>query len=147
MKRVIVVLAAVSILTLFDAGFSAEAAGGYKVIVNQNVPLSQLSKSEVQKIMMKKTSKFSDGTRASPVDLQPDSSVREAFSKDVLGRSTSGVKNFWQRQIFSGKNVPPPEVSSDAEVIAYVGSNSGGLGYVSEGARLNGSVKPVDLVE
>lgn len=145
MKRAIVVLSAVTILTLWNA--SLEAAGGYKVIVNSSVSFTELSKGEVQKIMMKKSSKFSDGTKADPVDLDPSSPVREAFSKDVLGRSTSGVKNFWQRQIFSGKDVPPPELPSDADVITFVASNPGGLGYVSEGAQLSGAVKVVTLVE
>jgi len=147
MKKVIVVLAAVTILTLWNVSFTVQAAGGYKVIVNRSVSFSELSKDDVQKIMMKKTSKFEDGTRADPVDLHADSPVREAFSQDVLGRSTSGIKNFWQRQIFSGKNVPPPELSSDADVIAFVASNSGGLGYVSEGAQVSGAVKVVTLVK
>lgn len=147
MKKYVVVLSAVAILTLWNASFTAEAAGGYKVIVNSGVSFTQLSKDEVQRIMMKKTSKFSDGTKADPVDLHPDSPVREAFSQDVLGRSTSGIKNFWQRQIFSGKNVPPPELPSDADVIAFVSANPGGLGYVSEGAQVGSSVKVVTLVE
>jgi len=147
MKRVIVVLSAVAVLTLWNASFTAEAASGYRVIVNRNASFTEISKDEVQKIMMKKTSKFSDGTKADPVDLDPESPVREAFSKDVLGRSTSGVKNFWQRQIFSGKDVPPPEVASDADVVAFVSSNPGGLGYVSEGAQLSGAVKVVTLVD
>lgn len=136
------------LLCLLAIGVSLPvSAAGFKVIVNHKVPLSELPKDEVKQIMMKKVSKFSDGTGAAPVDLPPTSPVREAFSKEVLGRSAAAVSSFWQRQIFSGKEVPPPNAANDAEVIALVGSMPGGLGYVSENANLPETVTEVRLVE
>lgn len=123
------------------------SADDFKVIVNRNVSLSEISKDAVKQIMMKKTAKLPDGTGAAPVDLPPDSPVRDAFSKDVLGRSASAVSSFWQRQIFSGKEVPPPSVGTDSEVISYVASVPGGLGYVSADTKLPASVVEVRLVD
>lgn len=136
------------LLCLFALGASLPvSAAGFKVIVNQNVSLSELPKEEVKQIMMKKVSKFSDGTGAAPVDLPPSSPVREAFSREVLGRSAAAVSSFWQRQIFSGKEIPPPNAANDAEVIALVSSMPGGLGYVSESARLPETVSEVRLLD
>jgi len=35
--------------------------------------------------------------------------IRVAFSKSVHGKSVGAVRAFWQQQIFSGRDVPPPE--------------------------------------
>lgn len=135
-------------LLVLSVSLSANAAtAGFKVIVNQSVTLAEIPKAEIKQIMMKKVSRFSDGTGAAPVDQPSSSPVREAFSRDILGRSTSAVTSFWQRQIFSGKAVPPPTAANDAEVIAHVGSIPGGLGYVSEDAKLPESVSEVRLVD
>ena len=77
----------------------------------------------------------------SPVDQGERSAVRDAFTRDVHGRSVASIKNYWQRQIFSGSKVPPPEVESDAQVLAHVKSTPGGIGYVSPSARLSGVKK------
>ncbi len=61
-------------------------------------------------------------------------------------RSVSSIKNYWQRQIFSGKESPPPEVGSDAAVISFIKSHPGGIGYVSSKAPLD-SVKVLSLTE
>lgn len=123
------------------------SAEGFKVIVNHDVALSEIPKDALKQIMMKRTAKLPDGTGAAPVDLPPDSPVREAFSRDILGRSAAAVSSFWQRQIFSGKEVPPPSVASDEEVIAHVASVRGGLGYVSADAKLPPSVVVVRLTD
>ena len=121
-----------------------DAQQGYKVIVNENNQVSSLDKKQVSKFLLKKALRWEDGTAVDPVDLAPSSAVREAFSEDVHGRSVASIKNYWQRQIFSGANTPPAEVGSDAEVIAYVRSNPGAIGYVSTGAPLDG-VKAVSV--
>jgi len=145
----VVALTGLLSLTVLSVDFTADAAvpKGFKVIVNHQVNLAVIHKDEIKQIMMKKVSRFSNGTGAAPVDQPPDSPVREAFSRDVLGRSAAAVSSFWQRQIFSGKEVPPPSASNDAGVIAHVGSVSGGLGYVSENAKLPDSVIEVRLVD
>ena len=48
-------------------------------------------------------------------------------------------------QIFSGTDVPPPEFSSDADVVAYVRARTGAIGYVSA-VPADGSVKVVRLL-
>lgn len=117
---------------------------GYRVIVHPDNPTTALSAKDVSSYLLKRKSRWEHGVTVNPIDLGPDSEVRKAFSKDVHGRSVSSIKSYWQRQIFSGREVPPPEVTSDAEVIAHVKSNPGAIGYVSASARLDG-VKVLDL--
>ena len=68
----------------------------------------------------------------------------ESFAQTVHGRSGSAVKSYWQKRLFSGRGVPPPEMGSNAEVVAYVERNPGAIGYVRAGQALRG-VKRIDV--
>ena len=114
---------------------------GYKVIIHPDNPTRTLSKKRVSRLLLKEVSRFEGSHAAEPVDLGSKSKVRAAFSKDIHGRSVTSIKNYWQRQIFSGRAVPPPEVESDAAVISFVKSRRGAIGYVSGQARLPSDVK------
>ena len=51
------------------------------------------------------------------------------------------MKSYWQKMIFSGRDVPPPEKGSPDEVVAFVRSHGGGIGYVPAGTVLGAGVK------
>lgn len=144
MKKLATILFAVAILFAFLWSVRAQPGADYQVIVHTSNDVSAISKDEISKLLLKKKTRWDDGTDAEPVDLDSNSSVREAFSRDVHGRSVASIKNYWQRQIFSGREVPPPEVATDAEVVDFVRSREGGIGYVSPNARLSG-VKTIDV--
>jgi hypothetical protein len=112
-------------------------SGGYKVIVNPANPETSISKSSLSHIFLKKSTTFLDGHGASPVDLPLNSPVRASFSKDIHGKTPSDVDGFWQQQIFSGKDIPPPQKSESA-AIDYVRSNGKGIAYVSADADTRG---------
>jgi ABC-type phosphate transport system substrate-binding protein len=79
-----------------------------------------------------------------PVDQSASSPTRITFTKAYLGKSISSVKNYWNQQLFSGADVPPLEKASDAEVIDFVKSTPGGIGYVSTAADISG-VKEISV--
>ena len=133
MKRALVL----ATLLLLVWTVAAEAAQ-FKVIVNTSVKTDSLTKQQVSELFLKKTTKWGDGTDVAAVD-QPDSSpVRESFSKEIHGKPTSAVKSYWNKQIFSGRDLPPLEKKTDAEVVAYVRSTAGAVGYVTESAATDG---------
>ena len=105
-----------------------------------------MSKAQVSKLLLKKTTKRDDGTKALPVDQRADAAVRIDFSKEILGKSVSSVKSYWQKLIFSGRAVPPPVKASDAEVVAFVKANPGAVGYVSASTSVDG-VKVLKVTE
>ena len=116
----------------------AALAAGYKVIVNNANGKSSLAKKDVSQLFLKKTPKWSDGTPVVAVDQTEKAAARERFTQEIHGKSVSAVKSYWQQQIFSGRDVPPVEKSSDAQVIAFVKQNAGAIGYVGEGADTAG---------
>ena len=124
------------VLTLASANVWAQSRS-YKVIVNPSNPVSSISREELSRIFLKKTTKFSDGRSASPVDLPVSSSTRESFSKEVHGKPASAVDAYWQQLIFSGRDVPPAQ-KSESGAIEFMRSNENGIGYVSAGADTAG---------
>jgi ABC-type phosphate transport system substrate-binding protein len=109
----------------------------YKVVVNPSNPVSSISREDLSRIFLKKTTKFSDGRGASPVDLPANSATRENFSKDVHGKSSSAVDAYWQQLIFSGRDIPPPQ-KSESGALEFVRSNENGIGYVPAAADTAG---------
>jgi len=124
----------------------SSAEQGYVVIVNISNPLSSVGKDELSRIFLKKATRWGDGSRTEPVDLADTSSVRAHFSQGVHGKDTLAIKAYWQKMIFSGREVPPAELASAAEVIAFVAAKRGGVGYVSEGTSLGERVKVIHIV-
>lgn len=145
MKRTVLLAIA---LCLLIAGWSITAQGSdnFVVIVNADNPVSEISKSELSGFLLKKKSKWGSGDSVEPADLDSSSDVRAAFSEAIHGRTVASIKNYWQRQIFSGRGVPPKEVKSDSEMVAHVSGDRGAIGYVSTNTRLGDGVKTVRIV-
>ena len=127
-------------VTAFSAAVIAEtshpSSAAYRVIVHPDNQVQSVDRKFLADAFLKKTTRWPDDEVIHPVDLGPSSPVRERFSDDVLSRSVSAVKNYWQQQLFSGRDVPPPELDSDEDVVRYVLKHRGGVGYVSSKAEI-----------
>jgi ABC-type phosphate transport system substrate-binding protein len=143
MKHFFIFLIVLGILLMIGTLFS-QVGSSYKVIVNKDNPVSELTKDKVSKLFLKKAKKWDNGNKVQPVDLFSGSTVRKSFSKGIYGKTVAAIKAYWQKQIFSGKGIPPAEKNRDREVIAYVKSKPGAIGYVSAKANTNG-VKVVKI--
>ena len=115
---------------------AAVTVPAYRVIVNAQNPSSSVQRSFVADAFLKKTTRWSSGVVVLPVDLGANSSVRRKFCEELLGRSVSAVRSYWQQMIFAGRDIPPPELDSDDEVVKYVAKHPGAIGYVSGGANV-----------
>ena len=122
---------------------SAAQTPPFVIIVHTSNTLTAVSQNDLSSIFLKRKVLWTDGTRIAPVDLGKLSPVREQFSKKVHHRSTASVSIYWQQQIFSGKDTPPPEKASDADIVAFVRANPGAVGYVAPGTTLGSGVKVV----
>jgi ABC-type phosphate transport system substrate-binding protein len=130
----------IAALTALSGAVSGEARpSAYEVIVNPTNSASSIDHQFLAEAFLKKTTEWPDGTVIQPVDLPSDSPVRRRFSDEVLHRSVSEVKVYWQQRIFSGRDVPPPELDTNEAVVAYVLKYAGAVGYVSSGAALGGA--------
>jgi ABC-type phosphate transport system substrate-binding protein len=133
-------LTATAMLIVFGEGVSADSrTPTYEIIVNSSNPSNSRGREFLTDAFLKKITSWPNGETIRPVDLPPNSPVRKRFTEEVLHRSVSEVKGYWQQRIFSGRDVPPPELDSDDDVVKYVNKYEGGIGYVAAGANLNGA--------
>ena len=142
-RRGLILLALGIALSPGPAETSEEAR--YWVIVHPDNPSITLRRDEVSRLFLKKITRWSDGRIAAPVDLVAAAAARDAFSRDIHRRPASAIKKYWQQMVFSGRLAPPPEVATDADVLAMVRGNPAAIGYVSDEVTLQG-VKIVDIV-
>lgn len=126
-------------------GRAAAANEPFVVVVHVANPLARLRAMEVSNLFLKKTTAWKDGLRVSPVDLIAPASLRESFCQKIHSRGSAAVKSYWQQMIFSGREVPPAEKSSAGEVLAFVRSNRGAIGYVPAGTALGSGVKELEV--
>ena len=75
-----------------------------------------------------------------PVNLTEANPIRSSFDEKGVGRTSSQLKAYWSKLVFTGKGTPPKELSSEAEVIQFVSSTPNSVGYVDAGS-VNGNVK------
>ena len=131
---------------LLMGGLLEAQDSSFKIIANASNPVSSLTRAQVSRLFLKKTSAWENGQKVYPVDQKSTSSVRAKFSKGIHGKKVSAIKSYWQQQIFSGRGVPPSEKTSDEQVLNYVRETTGAIGYVSAGATTNG-VKVIKIRE
>lgn len=122
---------------------SAEAR--FRVIVHPQVKGNQIPRAALSSIFLKQASKWGDGSAVRPVDQSLRSPVRMSFSAAVLQQALVQVQMYWQREMARGQ-VPPPVKTSDEEVVAFVASTPGAIGYVTPGAPLPDSVREVAVI-
>lgn len=144
MKSTSILLFVVAALGI--AAPAARAADpGFKVVINGSNSTTSISKEQLSSCFMKQTNTWINGAIVLPVDQPAASPVRIEFSSAVHDRDVNAIKSYWQRQIFSGRGVPPPEKSSDQEVLAFVSANPGAIGYVSPDAILGAGVRVLEV--
>jgi ABC-type phosphate transport system substrate-binding protein len=94
------------------------------VIVN---PGLNLSADDIKNIYTGEK-ELAESTKIRPQD---NSAAREEFLKKVLQLDAAKYESMWTKKSFRDGINPPTVRASDAEVIAYVKSNPGAIGYVT----------------
>jgi hypothetical protein len=133
-------------LGILAAHSDAQDASAYKVIVNASNATPPLSRLKVGEMFLKKAPRWPDGAAVMPVEQSAKTPMRQRFTLEIYGKQVIAISAYWQQMIFSGKGIPPPEKSTDADVVAYVRDTPGGIGYVWAGADTS-SVRVVAVTD
>lgn len=136
-----------AILLSPDDGRALPRDLSFRVVVNKANPVSSLSRGELSAIFMRRVRSWPDGTEIRPVDQRVGAGVRERFSRSVHGKSVAYVIRYWQRLIFAGRGIPPPEVPSGAAVMELVRRNRGAIGYVDAATPIAGDLKVIEVTK
>lgn len=114
-------------------------AAGFQIIVHPGNRAASVDRGFLRDAFLRKLVTWSSGETIRPVDLPRRVATRDRFTRDVLKKTPTQLRSFWNRQIFSGTGVPPVERSSEAAVISYVLANRGAIGYLPEGSDPRGA--------
>ena len=145
MRVVALGAAALALLASLRVSSARAGEGGeFRVIVDPENTTTAATRELLAEAFLKTSSRWPDGEIIRPVDQRPESSARKSFSDSILKRTVSAVRSYWQQRIFSGRDVPPPELDSDDAVVRYVREHRGAVGYVSTAAK-TGETKVVTV--
>lgn len=99
------------------------------LIGNANVP--KMDVETVQKIY---TGKFItvDGVNVTPVSLKAGSPLRNTFLATFLNQDEEKYTGYWTVRRYVGKGTPPLELNSSEDMIHFVNTTAGALGYIDE---------------
>jgi hypothetical protein len=136
---------------LVVAGAVATPADGqqdpaFVVIVNSANPVDSISVDQLSKIFLRKIRQWESNRTIQVVEQRMSSRIRAVFAEQVHRRSAAAVSAYWQQQIFSGRAVPPPERSTNREIVDYVAASIDAIGYVAPGTALGPDVKAMRVV-
>jgi len=113
-----------SICLFFYASFSGDIA----VITGKNTRIDRVSKEDLKKIYLK-IKIFLKGQKVVPVNLPPNSSLRQIFQEKILEMDDEQLNLYWNEMYFHGIE-PPLVLSSEKAVIRFVKKVKGAIGYV-----------------
>jgi ABC-type phosphate transport system substrate-binding protein len=131
----------VGALALSTSSLEAQAAPAtirYKVIVHPSNQVKSLSRKQLAAMFLKKQDSWESGALVIPVDQPERAAVRQTFSREVLGKPPAAVKSYWNQLVFSGRNVPPAERTTDDDVVNFVKNTPSAVGYVSATTKTKG---------
>ncbi len=132
--RKFLTLSFIMVVSVLGTTFAAPAFAGYEVIVNPGNPISEISSKELKNIFKMKKTAWDAGGNIEPVNLRESDAVRGEFSQSVLGKSPKAMEAFYLKRALSGKGQPPKSLVTEQDIISFVTSNTGAIGYVSKGS-------------
>lgn len=103
---------------------------GVVVIANPNVPRTDME--SVQRIFTGKQIEVG-GVVVVPANLSGGSPARDRFLASVLNQDDEKYRAYWTVRRYIGKGMPPRELRSAQEMISFVQSTPGAIGYVDAG--------------
>ena len=101
---------------------------------------NQLDEATVSKIFLGREKSFADGQSVVPLALADSAPASAAFNDAVLKKSSSQLKAYWSKLVFTGKGTPPKEIGSEEEMLKLVATNPSVIGYV-DASKVDASVK------
>ena len=111
---------------------TASARAGVAVICNPSLAVAaQLDKNILARIFTGRTVQI-DGIAVIPVNLPVGREERRVFLHHVLKQNDDEYVAYWLVRKSIGKGVPPLELPGSQEVLRFIRSNAGAIGYINE---------------
>ncbi|HEY5745022.1 MAG TPA: hypothetical protein VIU12_03005 [Chryseolinea sp.] len=117
----------------FMAFQTAPAAGEFAMIINRENTINALTASEAKLYYLRKLKKrwTEINKNIRPVDRKAPCAEQNAFYSKILSMSAADVEKYFTGKQLQNAERPPDKFATDSEVINFVASEPGAIGYVS----------------
>lgn len=122
--------------------FFAQFATAEVAVIVHPSNAAAIDQAEITRLFTGRGATFASGAKATPLNQNDSAAVRADFDSKVLGKSSSQIKAYWSKLVFTGKGTPPKELADDAAVKAAVAADASAIGYI-DAAKVDASVKVV----
>ncbi|RKT60788.1 hypothetical protein DFR40_0934 [Azonexus fungiphilus] len=130
------------LLVCLGCATAGSALAELVVVVNARSGVAAMTRNEVVNVFFGRNRQFFNGLEALPVDLDDANPKRAQFYKLLIGKDLSDINAYWSRQVFTGRMQAPPRLQSTDEVLKWVVSHPGGIGFI-ELSRADARVRVV----
>jgi hypothetical protein len=130
---------------LLHDGSAARADPTVLAVIVHPMRTDRVSRQDLERIYLRKRRFWDDGSPIVPLNREPQSAARAAFSARVLHGDGAHLQAYWNQQYFQGI-FPPTTLSSGAAVKRYVGTDRRAIGYI-EANDVDPSVRVVLMLE
>lgn len=108
---------------------TAQAAPAEGVVVIAHPGLQKLDVATLRRIWTGRSIEHG-GVPVVPVNLPSGQALRDRFMALVMGQDDEKFIAYWTVRRYVGKGTPPREVGSVAEMLSFVSTTPGAIGYV-----------------
>jgi ABC-type phosphate transport system substrate-binding protein len=112
--------------------WTAQGYAEMVVIVNKANPNANISAAKLAKYYKGEAQLWEDGKRILPVDLRDANPLAVHFTREFLNMDMEMKRRMWASKIYSGAGLPPQQFNDESQVISFVASEPGAIGYVHE---------------
>lgn len=97
---------------------------------------------KIKRIYLGKIKTFANGDKVTVLTLEDGAPETAQFHQSALKKSNSQFKAYWSKMAFTGKGTPPKDISSSADMINAIKSDTSAIGFVDSSA-VTGDVKVI----
>ena len=126
-SRIVLAFCLIQIVLLSHA---LAAVGDQAVVVNPNVPITDISGNGLRGIFGMRLRVWPDGTPIRVFVLPDNAPEHEAFSKRRLSIFPHQLRRAWDRLVYSGLGQAPIRVQDTDEMLSRSASSPGAIGYL-----------------
>lgn len=147
MKKIVLFTCIIGVLSSFKL-FNYSSGGTVAVIINKENPVTTLSVSEVKLLWMRKIKKRwpEINKNIRPADYKSKNNAQTAFYANVLGLSAADVETYFTQKQYESAEKPQDKFSSESEMIDFVGSEIGAIGFVNMSSLSDAAKEKVKVV-
>jgi len=124
-----VILTVLILLLSLPPVYATTVESALRVVVSAQNPQQQLSRSELNRIFLGKTRKWTHGERVL-LSINSEASAMDEFCHTIAHKTPRQFSMYWRKQLYSGHSMLPAQFDADEHVIDYVAEHSGAIGFI-----------------